>query len=175
MNRVRFTPGVIDPEPEPDNDDESETNSSTSSFESSCTPRRSSGITSGENVEADSLAIGDFVNSDGPAVGECSAESDCCLVLVDLSKTFSLNWLSGVGATSSIYCWRSDQHRASSVRPAIRATCALASVMPPSNLTHTAIPSAQLFCRLAFNLVVIGQISEFVVVKHRQRQKSERL
>jgi hypothetical protein len=104
MNLVRVTPGVIDPDPDPDEDDESETNSSTSSFESSCTPSRSSGITSGENVETDSLAIGDFVISVGPAVGECSAESDCCLVLVDLSNTFSLNWLSGVGATSSIYC-----------------------------------------------------------------------
>ena len=104
MNRVRLTPGVMDPEPDPDNDDESETNSSTSSFESSFNPRRSSGIGSGENVAADPGANGDLVSSDGPAVGDCSAESDSCQVLVDLSKTLSLNWLSGVGAISSIYC-----------------------------------------------------------------------
>lgn len=175
MNRARVTPGVIDPEPDPDEDDESETNSSTSSFESSCTPSRSSEITSGENVEADPVAIGELVNSVGPAVGECSAESVCCLVLVDLSNTFSLNWLSGVGATSSIYCWRSDQHLASSVRPAIKATCSLASASPRNKTTYTAIPGTQLFRRLTFNLIVIGQIREFVVIEYRQRQKSKSL
>lgn len=141
MNLVLFTPGVTDPDSDPD-DDESDTNSSTSSF-GSFTPRRSSGMTSGERMEAVPLVIGDFVSSDGPAVGDCNAESVSCRALVLLLlKTFSWNWLSGVGATSSIYCCRSDQHRASSVRPAIRATCPSALPAPSSGPAHSTIPSA---------------------------------
>jgi len=167
MNLVRLIDGVIEPEPEPADDDESDTNSSTSSLGSPCRPRRSSGIASGEKIEAGSFDIGDFINAVGPAVGDCKAGSVSCLVLADLSKTFSLNWLSGVGATSSIYCCSRAQQRASSVRPLIIATYRSACAVLLSDMTHLSIPGAQLFRRLTFNLVMIRQICKLVIIKDR--------
>lgn len=164
INLVRVPMGVIDPDAVEDVLDRS---SSTSSFGSSATAStRSRGMANGD------AGSGDLTSSEGPAVGEDGREWGTFVCFVAWPKMFSSKSVSWVGTRSSTYCRNRDQHRASSVLPATRATFYQPKAF---DKTYLSIPPTKLLRVTSFNLVMIRQIGKLVIIKHWKIQCSQSL